>query len=243
MENITMNEKRVRTYPHPPQRRQRFELETYEYHMPFNYENVTVNRRYFVSTEFHGVELNPVNSVAATRPKENLPPDTITITDDQPIVRVAVIGSACVPPGFVQLEAKVLDDFTSHLAGYGADVYPEGVEAPRFRINNLWGKHLRVDQWLADSEGDIRDRWGKPYSNIPPSRTKKKPTFKMKSHYRENPLVGMSCAIFEIPRSSSVSITGGSDICAWQEDNFPDDVHYSFRIIRVTVVTKVDEPS
>ena len=32
-------------------------------------------------------------------------------------------------------------------------------------------------------------------------------------------------------------MTGGSEICAWQEDNYPDDVHYSFRIIRVTIAT------
>ena len=54
-------------------------------------------------------------------------------------------------------------------------------------------------------------------------------------HYRENPLVGMSCAIFEIPRSHRVIITGGSEICAWRDDDFPDDVHYSFTIIRTTL--------
>ena len=231
-----MSEKRVQSYPHPPQKRQRLELDTYEYSMPFNYENITVARRYVRTTEFHGVELNPVNSVGKP-PKECLPPDGITIAEEEPIVGVAVIGSACVPPAFVQVEAEVLDDFTGHVAGYGADVYPDGVEAPRFRINNLWGMHLRVDQWLGDSDGDVRDRRGRAYAKVPGSRTKKKPTFTMKAHYREHPLVGMSCAIFEIPASRSVTITGGSEICTWQEDNYPDDVHYSFRLIRVTVVT------
>jgi hypothetical protein len=230
-----MNEKRVESYPHPPQTRRRLVLDTYEYHMPFNYENITVSRRYFHSTEFHGVELNPVNSVAKP-PKECLPPDVITIAEDRPIVRVVVMGSACVPPAFVQLEAKVLDDFTSQLAGYGVDVYPPGVEAARFRVNNLWGMHLRVDQWLGSSESEVHDRFGRPYDKVPESRERKKPTAKMKAHYRDHPLVGMSCAIFEIPKSSSVMITGGSEICAWQEDNYPDDVHYSFRTIRVTVV-------
>ena len=59
---------------------------------------------------------------------------------------------------------------------------------------------------------------------------------RMKSHYRENPLVGMSSAVFEIPKSRKVVVSGGCEICAWSEDNFPDDAHYSFRIIRVTVV-------
>ena len=45
----------------------------------------------------------------------------------------------------------------------------------------------------------------------------------------------MSCAIFEIPKSPRVIITGGSEICAWSDDDFPDDVHYSFTIIRTTL--------
>lgn len=49
------------------------------------------------------------------------------------------------------------------------------------------------------------------------------------------PVAGMSCAIFEIPKSKKIIIKGGSAIAGWHEDNYPDDAHYSFRIIRITV--------
>ena len=32
-----------------------------------------------------------------------------------------------------------------------------GTAAPRFRINNLWGTHLRYDAWAVESGGDMRD--------------------------------------------------------------------------------------
>ncbi len=54
--------------------------------------------------------------------------------------------------------------------------------------------------------------------------------------YRNSPITGMSCAIFQIPKSKLVRIKSGSTIPGWEEDNYPDDIHYSIRIIRVTVV-------
>ena len=122
-------ERRVEPYVTPPMTRRRLQLDTYEYHMPFNYPNITVARRYLHGMEFHGVEMNPVNSVGVD--DEHHPPDTITIAEDHPIVRVAVIGSACVPPGFVQLEAEVTDDF------HKPEDVPN-VSAVRYRVNNLW---------------------------------------------------------------------------------------------------------
>ena len=226
-----MSEKRVKPYPEPVMKRGKMVLETYEYHMPFNYANITLNRRYLRGQEFHGVEMNPVNSVA--RDKRHLPPDTIEIVESEPIVRVAVIGSACVPPGYVQLEAEPLEEFHRPV-----DV--PGVLAVRYRVNNLWGMHLRVDNWMARSDDPIRDEQGRPYPEIPQARVEEvwgqNEAPPMKSNYRENPLAGMSSAIFEIPKSSKVTISGGSEICAWTDDNYPDDIHYSFRIIRVTVV-------
>ena len=226
-----MSEKRVAPYPEPVMKREKMVLETYEYHMPFNYANITVNRRYQKGQEFHGVEMNPVNSIA--KDKRHLPPDTIEIIEREPIVRVAVIGSACVPPGFVQLEAEPLSEFYREVDVPGAAVV-------RYRVNNLWGMHLRADNWLAQCDGQIRDEQGRTYPEIPRERVEKvwggNDAFQMKSNYRENPLAGMSSAIFEIPKSSKITISGGSEICAWTDDNYPDDVHYSFRIIRVTVV-------
>ena len=48
-------------------------------------------------------------------------------------------------------------------------------------------------------------------------------------------LAGMSCAIFEIPPCKWVRIAGGSATPGWKSDNCPDDNHYSFKIIRVSV--------
>jgi len=79
----------------------------------------------------------------------------------------------------------------------------------RFRKTGLWGYHLRGD------------------SHIPEG---------MDNHYRQFPNTGMSCAVFEIPQSSEVEIFGGSQVPGWSEDNVPDDLHYSFRRIRTTVV-------
>ena len=81
--------KRVEPYPESPMTRKVLEMETYEYHLPFNYENITVNRRYLRGQEWHGIEINPVNSIGADG--THYPPDNIIITEDRPIVRVVVI--------------------------------------------------------------------------------------------------------------------------------------------------------
>ncbi len=253
-----MSEKRVHPYPDPPMKREKLVTETYEYHMPFNYQNVTVSRRFFHGAEFHGVEMNPVNSVR-DRPGRPFPPDTIEIVEDAPIVRVVVIGSACQPPGFIQLEAEPTEEFFRPL-----DV--RGVMPVRYRIGNLWGMHLRADAWSAQVDGTVLDGIGHPYLPIPEARKelwahqqvevdggdphkdtgalararRQKAMMQMKSHYRENPLAGMSCAIFEIPKSLKIRITGGSDLYPWTEDNYPGDIHYSFRIIRTTILTSPD---
>lgn len=231
-------DRRVKPYPDPPQTRQRLQLETYEYHMPFNYPNITVDRRYQKGVEFHGVELNPVNSVAIDQ--EHHPPDTITIIEEHPIIRLAVIGSACVPPGWVQCEAFPTEEFHKPV-----DV--PGTAAARFRINNLWGTHLRCDTWLAQIDGQLRDAEDRTYEEIPEARhalwqgvpveelDPGAKRMRLKSHYRENPLVGMSCAVFELPKTHKVVITGGSEVCPWSDDGYPDDVHYSFRIVRTTL--------
>ena len=88
----------------------------------------------YVGAEFNsdGVELD-------------VPPyGAITFTEEEPIVEVTVIGSACVPPGFVQL--------------YGEPVewkYPRS--GVKMRADNLWGEHLRVEMWNNGFDESYRD--------------------------------------------------------------------------------------
>ncbi len=180
------------------------------------------------------MEMYPLN--CDVKEKKTYPPDSIIITEDDPIVRVVVIGSACNPPGYVQIEAEPVESFRR------PDEIPD-VMPVRFRINNLWGMHLRWDQWAAGGEGEpVSPFDGKAYSKMPEPLLQQYPGLRncsVKTDGRENPLAGMSCAIFEIPQSRKVAVMGGCEIPGWFEDNHPDDAHYSFRIIRVTV-TKGD---
>ena len=225
-----MSERKVKGYPHAEQRRTKLVLETCEYEMPFNYPNVEVNRRYYAGSEFHGVEMNPINSIAGD--DQHHPADTIVVTEEHPIVRVAVIGSACTPPGYVTVEAEPI-------APFHHDVDVPGVAAARFRQDGLWGMHLRADQWMVNGQLELHPFMGaESYEEIPEARRQMKPGLRdrsLKAHYREHPLVGMSSAIFEIPASRRIVVSGGCEIPGWMSDNFPDDAHYSFRIIRVTV--------
>ena len=201
---------------------------TYEYRLPFNYRNVSVVRRYNCG-ETHGMEMNSVNSYWPET--ERRPADYIQIDESEPIVRVEVIGSACTPPGYVQLIAETLD-------GFRRDDEPESIMPIRFRINNLWGMHLRVDQWAVNDAKVQRFVGEGTYDDLPKPFVQKNPSLArcgMKSDHREFPGSGMSCAVFSIPLSRSVKIMGGCEVPGWPDDNFPDDGHYSFRLIRVTV--------
>jgi hypothetical protein len=98
-----------------------------EYWAPFNYDNFYVDLGRtdpYVGAEYNsdGVELD-------------IPPyGAITFVEDDPIIGVDVIGSACVPPGFVQLFAEPLEW-----------KYPRtGV---KMKVDGLWGEHLRVNLW------------------------------------------------------------------------------------------------
>lgn len=196
--------KRVTPYEDEMREKEVLALKTYEYTLPFNYPNVEVNR-VWQGPEQHGMELFPITSVDG---KNHPPSDSITIVEEEPIVRIVVIGSACTPPGYVTVEARPIEGFRRP---------KEDLEAMpvRFRQDGLWGMHLRADLL----KGIVGDTYGE----------------KTKSTYKELPIAGMSCAIFEIPKSKKVIISGGSTIAGWHGDNFPDDAHYSFRTIRVTV--------
>ena len=152
--------------------------------------------------------------------------DCIIIQEEEPIVRVAVIGSACTPPGYVTLEAEPCEEF------YDRGGFIKCTAPVRFRQGNLWGMHLRADQWGTFAAGELS------YEPIPEGMVKLYPGTKnqrVKLSCQEVPFTGMSCAIFEIPKSRKVIIQGGSENIGWLTDNSPDDNHYSFRTIRTTV--------
>jgi hypothetical protein len=217
--------------------------ETYEYEAPFKYPNVTVVRLTCMGRESHGVELDMANKVkdAAHPEAYDVEGDHIIVVEDHPMVRVAVIGSACTPPGYVQIECEPTPEWTNRYER-------PGCLPPRFRIGNLWGMHLRVDATDAH-EGRVKPGFsrvdGSDYPDAPDAMYELFKSLRgrlfMKSHYRENPLAGMSCAVFEIPPSKKVIIQGGSETPGWTSDNFPGDGHYSFRTIRTTVLIRREE--
>jgi len=96
-----------------------------EYWAPFNYPNFCVELGRidpYVGAEFNedGVEL------------DEPPYGAITFVEDDPIVGVEVIGSACVPPGFVELFAEPLEW-----------KFPRtGI---KMKVDNLWGDHIRAE--------------------------------------------------------------------------------------------------
>lgn len=101
--------------------------EVHEYWAPFSYDNFYVELGRtdpYVGAEYNsdGVELD-------------VPPyGAITFVEDVPIVGVDVIGSACVPPGFVLLFAEPVEW-----------KYPRtGV---KMKVDGLWGEHIRVNLW------------------------------------------------------------------------------------------------
>ena len=220
-------------YEREPRRpRQKLVTEEYEYELPFNYENITVVRRHYKGSEFHGMELNPFNSFAGTAEYVPTAGDAIIVEEPHPIVRVVVIGSACTPPGYVQIECEPTE-------GWRRPDELATVMPVRMRINNLWGMHLRYDQWYARCQGEIRGVGGdETYEAMPPALLETYPFLAegaVKAHAREWPLAGVSCAVFETPPSGKVTVSGGCEIPGWQSDNFPDDFHYSFRTIRTVI--------
>lgn len=158
--------------------------------------------------------------------------DCIIVREEKPIVRVVVIGSACTPPGYVQVECE-------ELASWRRKDELRSIMPVRFRINNLWGMHMRVDQWCTRTPDVQRFQYClHPFEDIPQGLIEAYPGLAgsgMKSDGYESPLAGMSSAIFEVPPCEKVIIRGGSEMPGWSSDHFPNDGHYSFRIIRTTV--------
>lgn len=57
--------KKVKGYPDPRQKREKLRFETHQYRIPFNYDDITVFRKFYDGAEFHGLELEPKNPPSA----------------------------------------------------------------------------------------------------------------------------------------------------------------------------------
>jgi hypothetical protein len=144
------------------QQRKTFDVVHYQYDAPFFYDNFRVElgrpwenatnqatedlpeeqwgivsddlRPGYVGAEFNsdGVELD-------------VPPyGSITFVEEDPIVEVIVVGSACVPPGYVML--------------FGEPVewkYPRS--GVKMRVDGLWGEHMRIEPWRKGLTDSYRD--------------------------------------------------------------------------------------
>jgi hypothetical protein len=134
-----------------PQERITYMPVVHEYWAPFNYPNIRVELGRtdpYVGAEFNddGVELD-------------VPPyGAITVEEEEPIVGVTLIGSACCPPGFVLLFAEPLEW-----------KYPRS--GIKMRIENLWGEHIRIEPWRKGIDDGYRDAgMSCAVFEIPPSK-------------------------------------------------------------------------
>ncbi len=107
-------------------------VKTHTYRAPFNYPNVAVELgREGTGCEYNndGVELD-------------IPPyGAITVTEEEPIVAVSVIGSGCSYHGYVMIEAEPI-------------VWEYPRTAVRMKALDLYGMHVRGDAW-----GAVAERW------------------------------------------------------------------------------------
>lgn len=105
-----------------PQQAEAYREKTYVYWHPFQYANV-------------GVELGRIGEYNPDGVELDLPPHgAITIEQDEPIVAVTVIGSACVTPGYVILHAEPM-------------VWQYPRTGVKMKATNLWGLHVRFNMW------------------------------------------------------------------------------------------------
>ena len=195
-------DRRIPGYPHDPVREKR-ELTLRTVCLSTSFRSTTrtsmsIRAQRWIGGERHGMELFPIKTTDGSTASTQTPSDWIVIHEDEPMVRVAVMGSACTPPGAILLEADPLP-------GFRHDGETEHALPVRFRIDNLWGMHLRADLLEQGARSDAL------------------------------PIAGMSCAVLEIPPSKTVRVAGLGAIPAWASDSWPDDTHYSIRYIRTTV--------
>lgn len=229
-----MEERAVKPFADPEQHVIEYTSIDREYHYPFNYRNMA-HHCYCNDPAMSGLEMNPINTVDG-RTQDAAPGDYLELVEERPIVRLVVIGSACAPPGWVAIEADPLEGFRppSEIA--------ENMPA-RFRIDNLWGTHIRGDMWNRKAEDGGRELPQNYVDYWPYCHDLEFP--KTRSYFRitgaNYPAAGMSCAVFEVPASKRVRILGGSMAYGWTVDEAQGaDCHYSFRIIRATVLERYE---
>ncbi len=145
-----------------PQDRKPFQVVHYQYDAPFFYPNfrVELGRPWENATNraepdvpdeqwgemsealrpgYVGAEFNP-DGVELDVP----PYGCITFVEDDPIIEVTVIGSACVPPGYILLFGEPVE----------WSYWRTGV---KMRAEGLWGEHIRWDLWCKGAHEDYRD--------------------------------------------------------------------------------------
>jgi hypothetical protein len=145
-ERLTKEEREVEVLAEQrtPQVREVYLPVTYEYLAPFNYPNFRVELGRgepdgLATKPYTGAEFNP-DGVELDIP----PYGAITVVEEEPIVAITVIGSACIPPGYILLQAEPL-----------TWKYPRtGV---KMKVNNLWGQHLRAEPWSKGLDESWRD--------------------------------------------------------------------------------------
>ena len=127
-----------------PQVREAFTTVTYQYWAPFNYPNIRVELGRgepdgLATKPYTGAEFNP-DGVELDIP----PYGAITVEEEEPIVGVTVIGSACIPPGYVILVAEPV-------------VWKYPRTGVKMKISGLWGQHLRAEPWEKGMDESWRD--------------------------------------------------------------------------------------
>jgi len=127
-----------------PQVREAYAPVVYQYWAPFNYLNIKVELGRgepdgLATKPYTGAEFNP-DGVELDFP----PYGAITVVEGEPIVAVTVIGSACVPPGYILLQAEPL-------------VWKYPRTGVKMRVDDLWGQHLRAEPWDKGMDESWRD--------------------------------------------------------------------------------------
>jgi len=134
---------------HIQQKKKLLITKTYEYEAPFNYPNVKVE----LGRENVGAEINDMGI------ELDIPPfGAITIEEEEPIVAVTVIGSACTAPGYVILHAEPVN---WHFPRSGV----------KMKADNLWGEHVFGPMWHKGvDESDSHAGMSSAHFEIPESK-------------------------------------------------------------------------
>ncbi len=127
-----------------PQTREAYTEVVYQYEAPFHYPNVCVE---LGRGEPDGVATKPYTGAEYNLDgvELDIPPyGAITVEETEPIVGVTIIGSACIPPGFVLLFGE-------------PTVWKYPRTGVKMKAGGLWGQHLRAEPWSKGLDESWRD--------------------------------------------------------------------------------------